>query len=1064
MVRLTLFPITWGGNSLIMRMSAKLYARLVPFVAGLVFCASVPLAQAGNQAQISFPPTSQTAGVGATVNFLVVASGDPTILYQWSFDGAPIAGATSQLLSIPNAQTSNQGSYQVVVTNDFGSSTSAVVVFQAVLTPAVTGYSASGSVTQGSAASFAVFTTGQPTLTFQWDFDGVAIAGATTSALSIPNAQSSNSGSYQVFITNSYGNTSSPVLPLTVTLPPVVNGTSTSGPAPLGSTATFTAFVQGAAPLMFQWFFETPDGLSTNAIFDATNSILTLTNVQATNAGSYQVFVTNSYGNAQSQPLPLVIVLGSAPAIGGQPSSQTVPPGFLATFDVMASGTAPLSYQWWWNGNSIDSATNQSLSLLSVQSGSAGSYQVVVTNAFGSQTSAVAMLSVPALATQAPGVSLAPLLSFDAATNGSQPESTVLYASDGNLYVTTARGGTNDVNSGGDGTVSKMDTNGNVFWTVSLALPTGANPAAGLVDGGGGVFYGTTVNGGAGFGAVFSISSGGALTLLYSFTNGLDGANPQAALLLGSDGFLYGCATLGGANDVSGGGDGTVFKMTTNGVLVWATSLNAADGRGPESALVQSGNGILYGTTSAGGSNNLSGGGLGTVFSITTNGVLSTLYSFTGGTDGSFPRAGLAIGPDGGLYGTTTEGGNAALNGGLGFGTVFDITTNGSLTTLAVFNGTNGVSPQGSLALGSDDNFYGTTARGGVAFPEGYGTIFRISINGGLTSLLSFDGGSNGAYPYAGLTQVNPGIFYGTTMEGGTNDISNGGDGSVFRFSSLPGPPALANFGNQVLQVDQNLVFTNLSFGGTPPITLNLPASDPAGACLTTNGVFYWTPSCEQGSTTNLITIWAIDSSIPPVSNAMTFTVIVGPCVQVSVGDSPVQIGQSTCVPVNLFSTTTLTNLSFSILTLTNRFTNWAITPVNAAIGLATVQDAFSTAQPQFNFAAQAGQSFTGSSLLAYLCVTVLDSGHSAYAPLVLADIVAASPAGLSPVPAFGQQGELVLIEGKPLLDAMLGISRQQTEPPPSSPSTATPAPTISFSTPPTFPLPSFGPPIPTFP
>jgi len=86
--------------------------------------------------------------------------------------------------------------------------------------------------------------------------------------------------------------------------------------------------------------------------------------------------------------------------------------------------------------------------------------------------------------------------------------------------VTTAEGGTNDANTGGDGTVSKMDTNGNVLWTVSLTQAGGANPAAGLVEGGGGVFYGTTVNGGAGFGTVFSITSGGALTLLHTSQRG----------------------------------------------------------------------------------------------------------------------------------------------------------------------------------------------------------------------------------------------------------------------------------------------------------------------------------------------------------------------------------------------------------------------------------------------------------------------------------------------------------------------------------------------------------------
>jgi len=462
--------------------------------------------------------------------------------------------------------------------------------------------------------------------------------------------------------------------------------------------------------------------------------------------------------------------------------------------------------------------------------------------------------------------------------------------------------------------------------------------------------------------------------------------------------------------------------MTTNGVLVWSVSLNNTNGRTPVSGLVQGSDGTLYGTTPSGGANDLGIGGGGTVFAITTNGVLTSLYSFAGDANGAVPTAGLALGPDGSLYSTTTEGGNTTLNSGLGFGTIFDITTNGVITTLATFDGTNGFSPRGALALGSDDNFYGATAQGGVAYPLGYGTIFRVTMNGGLTNLLSFNGSVDGAYPNGGLTEVNPGVFYGTTQQGGSNHLAGGGDGTVFRFTSPAGPPGIANVLPMLVPVEVEITITNSAFSPNGPLTFTLDASDPAGAYITTNGIFQWDPACEQGSTTNLITIWATDSGNPPQSNSMSFTVTVGDCVRVSVGASAVQIGMNTCVPVNLLSTVSLTNLNFSIFTLANRFTNWAASASNPALASAAVQAA-DAARPQFNFAVQNGQTLLGASFLGYICVDVLPIHDSAFAPLLVTNIVATEADSTLAESVFGKKGKLVLIEGSPLLRAWRGTN-----------------------------------------
>src|SRR5208283_1356970 len=155
--------------------------------------------------------------------------------------------------------------------------------------------------------------------------------------------------------------------------------------------------------------------------------------------------------------------------------------------------------------------------------------------------------------------------------------------------------------------------------------------------------------------------------------------------------------------------------------------------------------------------------GYGTVFKISTNGGLASLYFFSGGNDGANPQAGLVQGSNGNFYGTTYGGGTN------NYGTVFKIRTNGGLTSLYSFTGGNdGANPQAGLLQGSDGNFYGTTYQGGT---NNYGTVLKISTNGGLTRLYSFTGGYVGANPQAGLVQGSDGNFYGTTYQGGTNGI-----------------------------------------------------------------------------------------------------------------------------------------------------------------------------------------------------------------------------------------------------------------------------------------------------
>jgi uncharacterized repeat protein (TIGR03803 family) len=259
--------------------------------------------------------------------------------------------------------------------------------------------------------------------------------------------------------------------------------------------------------------------------------------------------------------------------------------------------------------------------------------------------------------------------------------------------------------------------------------PDGGDPLGALVLGRDGNFYGTT-NGGGGigpYGTVFKITADGKLTTLHSFGGPIDGSNPYGALVQSIDGNFYGTTSRGGPN-----ANGTVFKITPNGVLTTLYSFCAqgqcADGATPFAGLVQASDGNFYGT-SYGGGNHSCLGGCGTVFRISPVGTLTTLYSFNSDS-GSGPYGGLMQAIDGYIYGTTGSGPSNFS------GTVFRFTLGGKFATVHRFNQTDGAGPMAGLIQGSDGSLYGTTALGGAG--NGVGSVFMIASGGKLTTLHSF--------------------------------------------------------------------------------------------------------------------------------------------------------------------------------------------------------------------------------------------------------------------------------------------------------------------------------------
>jgi len=312
----------------------------------------------------------------------------------------------------------------------------------------------------------------------------------------------------------------------------------------------------------------------------------------------------------------------------------------------------------------------------------------------------------------------------------------------------------------------------------------GESPCGSLVLGNDGYFYGMTANSAQNLPTIFKMTPAGNLTTVAYFNNITNGSW-QNALTLGRDGAFYGTAGNGGnTNWNNGNGWGALFKFMTNGMLTTLADFDHTNGSDPENLILGT-DGNFYGTTGDGGHK-----GQGTVFKVTAAGSLTALVSFSnvppvvGGRHG-----GLTLGNDGNFYGTTGYGGGITNSHfPAGFGTIFMVTSNGTLTTLTNFNGANGADPLNALTLGNDGNFYGTTDSGGgitnSQFPTGFGTIFMVTSNGTLTMLTNFNG-ANGAVPAGALTQGNDGYFYGTTIYGGNTNLNDGfGCGTIFKVTT----------------------------------------------------------------------------------------------------------------------------------------------------------------------------------------------------------------------------------------------------------------------------------------
>ena len=381
-------------------------------------------------------------------------------------------------------------------------------------------------------------------------------------------------------------------------------------------------------------------------------------------------------------------------------------------------------------------------------------------------TLALACLMALFTPSSAPAQSFKVVHTFQKGTDGENPFTGVIQDSEGNHYGTTVYGGT-----GTYGTAYKLSKTGKETVLYSFCSKSnctdGADPEGGLVEDASGNLYGTASFGGANNrGIIFKLSSTGQETVLYSFKGGNDGQHPSGSLIQDSKGNFYGTTIFGGGSaDV-----GTVFRLSKSGKeTVLYRFTGGADGAKPSAGVVADAEGNLYGTAVGGGTS-----GNGVIFEVSNAGKQSTLYSFTGGSDGGAPASAVIRDTEGNLYG-------AASSGASGGGTVFEFSSGGTFSVLYTFCSQAGCSdgskPLQAVVEDAEGNFYGTTYAGGS---DGDGVVFELANTGKETVLHSF-AGTDGSQPYGGSLLLDAsGTLYGTTSQGGGSSC---GCGVVFRLT-----------------------------------------------------------------------------------------------------------------------------------------------------------------------------------------------------------------------------------------------------------------------------------------
>ena len=347
-------------------------------------------------ASILTSPTSQTLCEGETLTLESTATGSAPLTLQWLKNSVALPGETGTTLTISSVLASDAGVYSLTATNDCGSASCAPATVAVETAATITEDPAAGAICTGDSITLSAAATGSAPLTFQWFFGGASLSGATSANLTISGATPANAGAYSVTATNECGTATSATTTLEVGTPALVTSNPTGATLCAGAPITFSATAAGTAPLSYQWRQDGIDLVGANA------PTLEIAATTSADAGLYEVVVTNDCGADTS--LAAELVIDEPRTILSGPVGLDLCEGELATFAADVVGLAPLAFQWSKDGVELPGEIASSLTILAVTTADAGDYELTISNACGTVTSAPAPLTV----TVAPAITAEP--------------------------------------------------------------------------------------------------------------------------------------------------------------------------------------------------------------------------------------------------------------------------------------------------------------------------------------------------------------------------------------------------------------------------------------------------------------------------------------------------------------------------------------------------------------------------------------------------------------------------------------------------------------------------------